>query len=905
MPKSEKEIGEEFRRVVQGKRQHKSRIKMVASEGSGYGQAYVPVLAANNYSLEQGEGSVFACELGGACKADYQEPKKKMSIAGRDYAHEITCLECFVDGGRSPEEMAEEAAAEAKKKAAAEAAAAAKKAADEAAAAAAVKSIESHKRLAGRAAAVRGLLNRPDLNGTRVVARSFAASNGLFEVVPVLGLWPDGSQKPRGCRLECLRWLDDDAVGTADVARLLAPAAARAAAAAVAATAAAAEGGGAASGPLGRLFASAKPQRKPLLGCKLCPMAFHAACAHRLGFGQGCCGGVGGVGITCPHHACVVCGRKSAAAGGMLFRCEACPKAYCEDHLPRAAVIVGGCARLEARGIRMPAQGCYMRCSAKCEAHMAAIEPADASAPSYEPLELDEIGEEQEADAGAEPDESEAAAVAAGSAALAAAAGPSTAGSSGVEKLFTSILAARAAVGASDTAAFRADVQELLQAIATEEDDDGASDSEATEAGAAARFVSCGAGYKPGWFLKELTRRAKQRRTTPDQVTQMMSAALADGYLLELPAEPNSSRLFASGAALTATIRTALATEAAAHEALAGSLTERVAADVVRLARSQCGPRAGLPPFTIPLFRALPKNFCPLGFDCSSVARRGPNTTHLCYLFRTEEERELVPTVIERLVADGTLSVVGRDGEITPGGKDVNLDLSRSTYMSKSRGLEQPRGFTVARTEEVLAAIREMEAEEASRAKRALELEEQREAKRARAEEAAAKERVEAAAMLAEEGELIAALSEGLPPGWVARRQTSNWPPRTGGGRTQVAPGSLPAGSCIACREGHRSPRGTGPHTCSTVWHRTNIDPGSGPRGAIYYYRKVAGVLQPTSKEHGPPQLERPSNAKEPPAAAAARATEGHRWVRAAPEAQPPTLGASASSSSISFGGPP
>ena len=37
MPKSEKDIGDEFRRLVHGARERKSRIKMVASEGSGYG----------------------------------------------------------------------------------------------------------------------------------------------------------------------------------------------------------------------------------------------------------------------------------------------------------------------------------------------------------------------------------------------------------------------------------------------------------------------------------------------------------------------------------------------------------------------------------------------------------------------------------------------------------------------------------------------------------------------------------------------------------------------------------------------------------------------------------------------------------------------------------------------------
>ena len=97
VPKSEKDIGDEFRRLVHGARERKSRIKMVASEGSGYGLKYVPVLAANDYTLEEGESSVFASELGGAegAKEACALVKRKMCVPGRDYAHETGCLACF------------------------------------------------------------------------------------------------------------------------------------------------------------------------------------------------------------------------------------------------------------------------------------------------------------------------------------------------------------------------------------------------------------------------------------------------------------------------------------------------------------------------------------------------------------------------------------------------------------------------------------------------------------------------------------------------------------------------------------------------------------------------------------------------------------------------------------------
>ena len=55
--------------------------------------------------------------------------------------------------------------------------------------------------------------------------------------------------------------------------------------------------------------------------------------------------------LVCPHHTCVECGRKAAACGGILFRCEACPMAYCEDHLPIMHVkLVKESTRFQALG---------------------------------------------------------------------------------------------------------------------------------------------------------------------------------------------------------------------------------------------------------------------------------------------------------------------------------------------------------------------------------------------------------------------------------------------------------------------------------------------------------------------------------------------------------------------------
>lgn len=42
---------------------------------------------------------------------------------------------------------------------------------------------------------------------------------------------------------------------------------------------------------------------------------------------------------VCPQHRCLGCTKATvAAAGGLLFRCQTCAKAYCEDCLPEVEV---------------------------------------------------------------------------------------------------------------------------------------------------------------------------------------------------------------------------------------------------------------------------------------------------------------------------------------------------------------------------------------------------------------------------------------------------------------------------------------------------------------------------------------------------------------------------------------
>ncbi|KAI0032183.1 P-loop containing nucleoside triphosphate hydrolase protein, partial [Vararia minispora EC-137] len=61
--------------------------------------------------------------------------------------------------------------------------------------------------------------------------------------------------------------------------------------------------------------------------CDHCPRVFHAEC---IGATLRSLQKI----VACLQHACVSCGRKTQDAGGMLFKCQTCVHAFCEDCLP-------------------------------------------------------------------------------------------------------------------------------------------------------------------------------------------------------------------------------------------------------------------------------------------------------------------------------------------------------------------------------------------------------------------------------------------------------------------------------------------------------------------------------------------------------------------------------------------
>lgn len=92
--------------------------------------------------------------------------------------------------------------------------------------------------------------------------------------------------------------------------------------------------------------------------CDICPNSFHLQC---LGLKENPTDKV----WSCPHHSCFVCKRRASQAG-LLFRCEMCPEAYCEDCIPGDAKVLGPSIRYEATRYRISSTTCYINCSLTC-----------------------------------------------------------------------------------------------------------------------------------------------------------------------------------------------------------------------------------------------------------------------------------------------------------------------------------------------------------------------------------------------------------------------------------------------------------------------------------------------------------------------------------------------------------
>lgn len=128
--------------------------------------------------------------------------------------------------------------------------------------------------------------------------------------------------------------------------------------------------------------------------CDNCPLSFHMSCLRlkRLPAGK----------WSCPHHKCTSCCRTSSAAA-LLFRCEVCPLAYCEDCLPAEASIIGESKFFKAKRYVLPSTACYIRCSQECiefdiEGALAGDElPLDEEKEETKDVEEEEVKDESDA----------------------------------------------------------------------------------------------------------------------------------------------------------------------------------------------------------------------------------------------------------------------------------------------------------------------------------------------------------------------------------------------------------------------------------------------------------------------------------------------------------------------------
>lgn len=97
-----------------------------------------------------------------------------------------------------------------------------------------------------------------------------------------------------------------------------------------------------------------------LIMCPRCPVSIHAHCCGLHPDDFQCCN----------HHHCVPCGKNAVGAGGLLYRCQSCPSAYCPDCLPSGKVVrfLGtNVPRFKKLNFDGNALYQYIHCSKQCE----------------------------------------------------------------------------------------------------------------------------------------------------------------------------------------------------------------------------------------------------------------------------------------------------------------------------------------------------------------------------------------------------------------------------------------------------------------------------------------------------------------------------------------------------------
>ena len=100
--------------------------------------------------------------------------------------------------------------------------------------------------------------------------------------------------------------------------------------------------------------------------CSLCPRSYHHACldadARKRAKGK--------MNFSCPQHNCAECESKTGDAGGMLFRCRWCERAYCEDcaDWEKTELLGENLREYELLGFPDVSQAYYVKCP-ECTDH--------------------------------------------------------------------------------------------------------------------------------------------------------------------------------------------------------------------------------------------------------------------------------------------------------------------------------------------------------------------------------------------------------------------------------------------------------------------------------------------------------------------------------------------------------
>ena len=376
--------------------------------------------------------------------------------------------------------------------------------------------------------------------------------------------------------------------------------------------------------------------------CRLCPVQLHATCAVNGAAGKDAHNAT----WQCPQHACSSCARSTSAAGGMLFRCEGCVNSFCEDCLPKDALIVGESRRYLAKGAPAQAMACYIRCSKKCVARLAKEDKAQPQGIlKFEPLDLSKVDERN-------------------------------------KSLFEE---ASTTVGAGDVEEEhdeqqRKQIRASVRSILVQELLDWGQGDEFGGEGAPRfrlRLQFHGSRHpaqagETGGFRGAAKRILDGVIHKPRAVAAALEALIEDGELVIAPGaascacDEKHDGKYDAGSLIEA-VKALRTTRVAARAAAASALASRAKNGMIQALLHD--PSGGYAPEdtarpVAPRNRFEPGRMCRIGYDC----RGRPRTQgHVCYLFPTRSERDLIRDVMGRLADEHAIEVVDDQNNVIAG----------------------------------------------------------------------------------------------------------------------------------------------------------------------------------------------------------------------------------------------